>query len=433
MTDAASHQPPSAPRSMPPIWMRSEWWPTAIASLAAFALLASNSVLRPVRDSLGLRGGPDQLPWLFTGTFLVMLVASPIFALASARLRRRTLLVVAYAFFALVLVGFRGLLALPSLEAFGSYAFFIWASVFNLFIVSIFWSFLADVFSTEQAKRRYGYVAAGATLGAIAGPAFVGATVKSLGSFNMLLVAAGLLAVPIAGSLLLGRWLQRANPEQAAKAPDRPLGGGFLAGVRLAVSSPLLAGLCVYFILFTMLATFVYLEQARIVSEAFPDKDARTAFNAGLDLKVNVATLALQLGVTRLLLRWIGSFRSLFVLPLVTLGGVVALTLSPSVLSVTVVQVIRRAADYAFARPARETLFTLVSREERYKAKNFIETAVYRGGDTLAGWVEAAMKAAGGTALAVVAIPLSIGWIGLVGWLGWRCGRMERRDERVSG
>ena len=399
------------------IMTRAECHAVVVAFVYAFCLLASFSLLRPVRDEMGMRGGIDKLPLLFTGTFLLMLVATPVFGWASGRWKRKQLLIGIYAFFIAVLVGFFALLKLGVLPTATATAFFIWSSVFNLYVVSLFWTFMADVFSSTQAKKLYGYIAAGASLGAIAGPAVTRFTVEHIGAPNLLLVAAATLLVPIGAVLILSRWLELNNPQQSARAPERQLGGGVLDGIRLAFSSRLLLGLCGYFMLFTMLATFIYLERARIAASTFTTDVSRIEFFANIDLVTNIVTLVLQFGVTRALLSRIGSLRTLLILPVVTLTGLAALLASPTAAVIFAVEVVRRASDYAFARPARESLFTLVSRQERYKAKNFIDTTVYRGGDMTAGWVDAATKGLGVSALAIIAIPLALAWIGLVGWL----------------
>ncbi|MDZ4828589.1 MAG: MFS transporter [Phycisphaerae bacterium] len=389
----------------------------AVAFVYAFCLLASFSLLRPVRDEMGLRGGVKDLPWLFTGTFLVMLLVTPLFGAASGLLSRKRLLVGIYGFFILNLLVFYVLMRESIAPSTVAKSFFIWASVFNLYVVSLFWTFMADVFTPAQAKKLYGYIAAGASLGAIAGPAVTSLTVKELGAANLLLVAAATLILPIGAVIFLGNWLERNNPEQARRAPDRPIGGGVLDGIRLAFSSPLLLGLCGYFMLFTMLATFIYLERGRIATATFTESTDRTRFFANIDLTTNTLTLALQFGATRALLGRLGSLRALLILPFVTLLGLTALAISSTVAVLFGVEVLRRATDYAFARPARESLFTIVSREERYKAKNFIDTTVYRGGDMTAGWVDKGVAGMGVSALSFIAIPLAAAWIGLVAWL----------------
>ncbi|MFO0829336.1 MAG: MFS transporter [Phycisphaerales bacterium] len=411
-----------SPANSPPNSARAQFTGVAVAFVYAFCLLASFAMLRPVRDEMGVRGGVDKLPWLFTATFVVMLVATPIFGFASARWPRRKLLVGVYAFFIVNLLAFFALFRAEVAPDMVAKSFFVWLSVFNLYVVSVFWMFMADVFTPEQAKKLFGYIAAGASLGAVAGPMITTFTVDRLGTANLLLVAAATLLVPIAAVIALARWVERWNPAQAHRAPERPLGGGMLAGIRLALSSPLMLGLCGYFVLFTMLATFLYLEQTRVAASAFNDSASRTKFFANIDLATNIVTLTFQFGVTRALLSRVGGFRALFVLPFVTLAGLAALTVWPSIAVLSVVQVVRRATDYAFARPARESLFTLVSREERYKAKNFIDTVVYRGGDMAAAWVDSAAQAAhaGAATLGAIGIPLAAAWIGLVAWLGRR-------------
>jgi len=398
-----------------------------ISAICAFCILASFSMLRPVRDSLGVRDGTGPLPVLFTATFVVMLLATPVFGWASATLPRRPLLIGVYGFFAATLLAFWGLLTAEVAPAHIGRAFYVWQSVVNLFVVSVFWSLMADLFTSPEAKRLYGYIAAGATLGAIAGPSITTFGVEHIGTNNLLPLAAGFLGVTASGVAIL------ASPTFLPRHERRsqPLGGGVLAGVRLAFSSKLLIGLVGYFLLFTMLSTFLYLEQAAVAKREFATSDERTKFFGTVDLIAQVSTVALQLLVTRALLATAGSFRTLFVLPIATLVGLASLSFGTSTALLGGVVAGRRAIDYAFARPARESLFTMVPAESRYKAKNFIDTVVYRFGDMVAGWADFALKSrdASAATLAILGIPLALVWIGLIAWLNRTSGQLERRAD----
>jgi ATP:ADP antiporter, AAA family len=393
-----------------------------VAAISAFCLLASFSMLRSVRDEMGVRGGVKNLPWLFTGTFVAMLVATPFFGWASSRLSRRALLIATYSFFASNLILFWVLLRWEVAPATVAKSFFVWASVFNLFVVSVFWSLLADVFTSIEAKARYGYIAAGASLGAIAGPAFTALASTWIGAPNLLLVAACALCTTLVGVVWISRGATPGSPE------TQPIGGGVLDGVRLVFSSKLLLSLCGYFLFFTTVATFLYLEQSRIAQASFDTSEARISFFATIDLVTNIVTVGFQFFVTRMVLTKFGSFRSLLVLPCVSLVGFALLVPGGSPLMMGGVQVARRASDYAFARPARESLFTLVDRDSRYKAKNFIDTVVYRGGDMVAAWCDAKMVGAGRLTVAAIGIPVVLLW--LVWVLGM--GRFAKSIERPA-
>jgi AAA family ATP:ADP antiporter len=400
-----------------------------------FCLLGGYYLLRPLRDALGLAGGARELQWLFTGTFVAMLALVPLFGALVARLPPRRFVPWAYRFFTASILGFSALIGLDVQSVWVGRVFFVWISVFNLFVVSIFWSVLADRFSNAQGRRLFGFIAAGGTAGTFVGPALAATLVTALGPVALTLGAALLLEL----ALWCFHGLHRHGGAPAGSRDDghgrgdgdgaRPIGGGVLAGLGLVVRSPYLLGLCGYLLLHTAASTFLYFEQGRIVADAFPDTASRTRFFALVDLGVSTLTLLLQVFVTGRLLKGLGIGAALVLLPVASALAFVAVAWSPAVLVLAAAQALRRACDYAIARPAREVLFTVVSREAKYKAKNAIETVVYRGGDAASGWISTGLGALGiGFAgLAAIAVPLSVAWALLSLWLA------REQERRLGG
>ena len=383
-----------------------------------FALLASYYVLRPIRDQMGVAGGLENLPWLFLATLVGMLALNLPFAWLVKRLPRARFVPLTYRFFILNILIFAGLIAVAEGETavWVGRAFFVWLSIFNLFVVSIFWATVVDVFSTEQGKRLFGFIAAGATLGAICGSAVTATLARDVPTWALLLAAAVLLEAAVFAMRGLARLIGRLHEVPEASRAGETIGGDVLAGIRRTVASPYLLNIALFLALFSVTATFLYFEQAGIAKRSFPDRGAQTAFFASVDLAVNVLTLGVQLFLTGRITRW--------------LGVGVTLALSPSVASVVVIYVLRRAGNFAIARPVREVLFTVVPREDRYKAKSFIDTVVYRLGDQVGAWSYTGLSALGfgGHAAAVVAVPLSAAWLLNALWLG----RAQARRQEVA-
>jgi AAA family ATP:ADP antiporter len=371
-----------------------------------FLLLCSYYVLRPVRDALAVDLGPRTLRLLFTATFVAMLALVPLFGWLCSRLARAKLLPVVYAFFAADLLLFA--LALDGR------VFFVWLSVFNLFVVSVFWSYMADLFDTAQAARLYGAISAGGSCGAIAGPLLAASLVSVLEIPGLLLLSAFLLAGTIVCILRLARWA-RAHPRRGEPPPEAPIGGGILEGVKATLRSPFLLAICGYLVCYTGLSTALYFQQVHILAAQVPDAESRTRLLASIDLAVNTLTLLLQLFAFSRLAAALGPTGMLVVVPLVSLAGFLVLGAQPLLGVLIAFGVTRRVGEFAISKPAREALFTAVPRRERYKAKNFIDTVVYRGGDALSGWVFAGLAGA-----AFVAAGISAVWAGLGTYLGHR-------------
>ena len=395
-----------------------------------FSLLCSYYIIRPIRDEMGVQGGVENLQWLFTATFVAMLAIVPLFGWVTARYPRKRFLPIVYYFFVANLILFYLAFSLDYDKVYIARVFFVWVSVFNLFVVSVFWSLMVDVYSNEQSKRLFGFIAAGGTVGAISGPALTSFLAVPVGKVNLLILSALFLLIAVFCMKRIIHWSDiMRNSTTAASADtleqERPLGGSIIAGIKLVFASPYLLGICILMLLFTTLSTFLYFEQAQIIRDNFADSDARTSVFATIDLATNILTLLLQLLVVGRLVPMIGLAWALAMIPLLLTAGFLALSLSPVVLVLIVVQVIRRAGNYAIMRPAREMLYMVVDRETKYKAKNFIDTAVYRGGDALSSWIYAGMKSVGLSAanIALIAVPLSLIWA----WVAYRMGKWQQK------
>jgi AAA family ATP:ADP antiporter len=393
-----------------------------------FSLLCSYYIIRPMRDEMGIAGGVENLQWLFSGTFAVMLAAVPLFGWVSSRFARRRFLPYVYYFFIFNLLVFYILFRSDVTHAWVARAFFIWVSVFNLFVVSVFWSFMADLFSNEQAKRLFGFIAAGGSVGALAGPVLTTVLAIPLGPTNLLLMSICFLLWAVFCINRLNRGCQQRRHDEPdgttpARKVEQAMGGGLFAGIRLVARSPYLLGICLLMLLFTTLATFLYFQQAQIIRDHFSDPAQRTAVFAAMDLAVNTLTILIQVFLTGRLVAWLGLPLTLSLIPLLLGAGFALLGYAPVLWVLVVVQVTRRAGNYAIMRPAREMLYVVLGREEKYKAKNFIDTAVYRAGDAASAWLYAGLRAMGlslGT-IAWLAVPVAAGWA----WLAYRLGQQQ--------
>ncbi|WP_282410405.1 MFS transporter [Pseudomonas sp. PS02303] len=388
-----------------------------------FCVLASYYLVRPLRDALGLEGGADKLQWLFTATFVVMLLMVPVFGALASRLPATRFVPLIYRVIAASMLVFGVLIANRIAPVAVGRVFFVWISIYNLFIVSIFWSVLVDRFSSEQGRRLFGFIAAGGTLGTFIGPLLAATMATRLGPVALTVAAALLLEVAVRCYRAL---LSRTQSQSGSRLmEDRRMGGSMLAGITLITRSPYLLGLVLFMLLHTSAATLLYFEQGRIVAGSYADVASRTQFFAVVDLIVSALTLIFQLLLTAPLIRLVGVGGALVALPLATIVAFSAMALAPVPATVALAQGLRRAVEFAIVRPAREVLWTVVSREEKYKAKNVIETLVYRGGDAASGWLSVGLTAlgAGFGLVALVIVPFAGLW-------GWLCLWLARHQEK---
>jgi ATP:ADP antiporter, AAA family len=393
-----------------------------------FTLLAGYYVLRPLRDQMGIAGGVKALPWTFTATFATLLAAQPIYGKLVAKLPRARFIPLVYHFFVFNLVVFWLLLTLDVATVIVARVFFVWVSVFNLFAVAVFWSFMADVFTSEQGKRLFGFIGAGGTAGGLLGPAITIGLSVPLGPINLLIAAIMFLELAVFCVYRLERTVDAAR---LSHPDERSIGGSAFAALPELIRSGYLVGVGAWVSLLSFGATILYFVQANVVATSVRGAGAQTRIFATIDLAVGLLTLATQTFATERLLRRFGVGATAAALPAVYLVGFAVLALAPSLAVVLVVQVLQRWTNFAIANPARQVWFTVVSRGEKYKAKNLIDVVIYRGSDALYGWVFDSLQAVGLKlgAIALCALPVAAGWL----VLSMALGRTQaRRAERLA-
>jgi AAA family ATP:ADP antiporter len=368
-----------------------------------FLLFTSYYILRPIRDSMGVTGGVENIDDLFGWTLLGMLLAVPVFGWLSGRFRRGVFLPWTYVFFAAQLVAFWALFTAQEDDAATARVFFVWVSVFNLFVISVFWSFMADLFDREQGKRLFAFITAGASVGAMTGSAITSVLAKSVGDANLLLVS----AVMLASTVVLMRYLlgwSAARTGRGERIDERPIGGNPFAGLKLVLSSPYLGGIAAFVFLMAAVNTFLYLQQAELLSVHYPESSARTAFLGRVELAMSVITLLLQLFAVGRLTKRAGVAAMIVVVPLFVVAGFLLIAVSPTLATLVGVFIARRVGQYAIVRPCREMLYTTVDRESKYKAKNVNDTLVYRTSDYVVAKGHDAIVAAWSASLSGIAL-----------------------------
>jgi len=369
--------------------------PVVGAGLAMFFLLfAGYFMLRPIRETMGVAGGVDNLQWLFTGTFVATLVVLPLYGWIASKVARRRIVPWVFGMVVASLLAYgAAMLATPD-DVWLARTFYIWVSVINLLMISLAWSVLADVMESHEAKRLFALIAAGASLGGLAGPLLTTLLVKPLGHGGLMLVSAVLIGASAATATWLHRWRDRHPLPAGASSSEqrqRPLGGNPFAGATAVFRSPYLLGIAFFVLLLATVTTFLYFEQAKLVAERFTSKEEQTQVFGLIDTVVQTLAILSQLFITGRIAQKLGVGVLLVAVPVIMAGGFLWLALSPVFAVFVVVMVVRRAGEYAFVRPGREMLYTVVPAEQKYKAKNFIDTVVYRGGDALSGWVKRAL------------------------------------------
>lgn len=400
--------------------------PLLLATAYGFSILFAYYLLRPVRDEIGA-ADRGNLQVLWTAVFGVMLLAVPLYSAAVARLRRGVFIPLANRFFAVNLIAFYAALVLlpESARPWIDRVFYVWTSVFALFVVTVFWGFVVDLFRDEQGRRLFGFVSVGASLGGVIGAAATAALAPHLPVFLLLLLA----VLPLEAACWLARALDRhaeRNPETLNREGETRVGGSAWSGIDPVLRDHRLRNIALWILLMTFASTMLYFVQSHLVGEAITDRAMRRTFLARIDLAVNTVTILTQLLFTAHILRRLGIGLTLALLPAVAALGFLVLGTAPTALALGALLVVRVLYDgsrHALAKPAREVLFTRVGREQRYKSKAFIDAAVYRGGDLLSGWIFAGLATLGMTigSIALAAVPVAVIWA----LLGRRLGRTD--------
>jgi AAA family ATP:ADP antiporter len=400
-------------------------------------MFSSYTILRPVRDALGITSGLEKIPYLFWAVFVVMLLLQPVYGWLTSRFPRTVFLPWVYGFFTVNLLAFYAWFHLEADHTWIARTYFVWVSVFNLFVVAAFWGLMADVFTREQAGRLFGFIWAGASTGGLIGPWITNRLAVPIGAINLLPISAVLLALSLVFMRQVIRW-QRSQISTVPSATgsrelrsDEALGGSAWAAFREVVRSPYLLGITAFVLLMTWVSTFLYLEQQAFVAKVFANANERARFFADIDWWVQAASLFIQLLLFGRIFKWVGLRAMLVSVPLIMIAGYALFALVPSFMVLVVVYAVRRVGDYALTRPCRDSLFTVVSREEKYKAKSLIDTFVYRGGDATSGSLYKALTGTFGAG------PSTIGWLGVVisalwAVLAWGLGSAQERGRSVT-
>lgn len=399
-------------------------------------------MVRPVRETMGAIGGTKTLQGLMAATFVVMLIAVPVYSWLVNRLPRRWLVRVVFHFFCVSLIGFSAALQFGRdfVQVHAANVFFVWVNLFALFATSVFWSVLADVFSSDQGKRLFGRIAAGGTLGAIVGSALTSQLAVRLPTSGLLLVPAVTLQLGLWCAWRLERQVSRTADGQsqrpgAVDADSEISTGGLWQGILHVLRSPYLAMICVFLFFVQAAGTQLYFQQAEIVGAQVVDDQEKTQWFAYIDLSTQLLTLLGQLFVAGFVLRRLGVASALMLLPLVYLVSFSWLAAHESLYVVSAAMVMTRATGYGVTVPSREVLFTVVSREDKYKSKSFIDTVVLRGGDAVSGQLYGSLRNLGGFAsgtLNLFTLPLVILWAYAAFRLGRRQAVLARKQSSQS-
>ena len=415
---------------------RDELVAVAWSCLYFFCIMAAYFILRSVRETMAIVSGVQNIPWLFTGTFVLMMLATPLFGWVASRFPRKTFLPWIYYFFVVNILVFYLVFTYaqnngPSL-LWISRAFFVWISVFNLFVVSVFWSFMADIYSKRQSRRLFGVISAGGSLGAIAGPLITTVLVIPLGFENLLPISAGFLMLGVLCIYRLREWVQRgavSKPSASGPGSGRAIGGKAWAGLTLVLSQRYFTAIALALLCANFLGGATYIYMAQIVSTTFEGTDRQTQIFAFMDAAINALSFVGQLLIVRHAVGKLGIGWTLALLPLVSIVGFAILALHPTFAVIAALHVLRRSLAFGFSKPTSDMLYSVVSPEAKYKAKNFIDTTVYRGWDVVSSWTVSAIGGIGLSGVALVCVPVACLWLLIARWIGLD---YRRRDEEST-
>ena len=394
-----------------------------------FCVLCGYYILRPIRDESGVLLGTEFISYAFSITFAVMLAAVPAFGWLVANVPARRIVPIIYSLVITVLIVFWALLTFEKSNIYVAGAFFVWVNVFVLFVVSLFWSFMAEIWKSDQAKRLYGVISVGGTCGALTGPALIQALVRTIGVANLLLVSAAFLAIALGFDMALRRYINETTGKTDDIQPER---SGMLAGALNVWKSPYLLRIGVWTLAGTFFGLYFYLEQARIFGEALSDQTERVEMLARIETGVSLLTMIFELFITGRLMQFIGVGRTMAIGPICAVLALIAVMASPTVAVIGTIMILMRGLDYGMSGPASRVLYTIVAPHDKYRAQNFNDTVVYRGGNASISWFynafTSAAKSAGFAAapiITAVAVPLAIGW-------AWLCLDLGRRHDRSA-
>jgi len=403
-----------------------------------FCVLSSYYILRPVREQMAVGSGPDTIPYLFIGTFIAMLVATPVFGWVASRFPRRVFLPWVYLFFISNIIIF-WIVFSRAVNNGGEYiwlgrTFFVWLSVFNLFIVSVFWSFMADIYTREQGRRLFGVITAGGSIGALFGGAVTSALVVPIGFQNLLPISAAILLLAVLCISQLRVWVVREHEDEITETVEsgEPLGGNPFAGITHLLSSKYFAGIAISSVVASLLGTALYMFMAELIETAIPDANEQTRFFSNINVVTSALSLVGQMFLVKHVVSRFGIGVSLALMPAVSVMGFALLAFDPVLGVVTFLTIARRALGFGFTKPTTDMLYSVVTPEEKYKTKNFIDTAVYRGGDVIGTWTVKLMSALGIAGISFVMLPFAVLWTIVALWLG-KDYRRQARELKHSG
>ena len=399
-----------------------------------FCVLASYYMLRSVREAMAIVSGVTNIPWLFTGTFTLMILVTPVFGWVTSRFPRRTFLPWIYYFFVTNIIIFFGIFSYAQSSGIDlvwiSRAFFVWLSVFNLFVVSVFWSFMADIFSKQQSRRLFGVISAGGSAGALLGPIVTSLLVTRIGFQNLLPISATLLLLAVFCIYKLRHWVRHRNTHTTG-AIEKPvvIGGSAWAGAKLVLTTPYFGAIALALACANFLGGVTYIYMADIVSTTFDGTDRQTQVYAVMDALINALSLVGQLLLVKHSVRRLGIGGTLVLLPLISVIGFTLLAMNPAFIIIAGLHVMRRSLGFGFTKPTTDMLYAVVSKEAKYKAKNFVDTAVYRGWDVASSWIVKFMGGLGLSGIALLCVPVAIVWGTLTIWIGRE---YRRRDQETN-
>lgn len=411
---------------------REEVVAVAWSFLYFFCIMSAYFMLRSVRETMAIVSGVQNIPWLFTGTFVLMMLATPVFGWVASKYPRRTFLPWVYYFFVANILVFFVVFTFAQNENLSllwiSRAFFVWLSVFNLFVVSVFWSFMADVYSKQQSRRLFGIISAGGSAGALVGPLLTSVLVVPIGFKNLLPISAVLLLLGVYCVYQLRGWV-RQHPGESGDSieSERPIGGKAWAGLSSVINQRYFGAIAMALLCANFLGGAMYMALAQMVSVAFEGADRQTQVFAFMDAAINALSFVGQLLLVKHSVKKLGIGWTLSLLPLLSIAGFAVLALNPTFAVAAVFHILRRSLGFGFSKPTSDMLYSVVSPEAKYKAKNFIDTTVYRGWDVVSTWTIRSIGSIGLSGVALFCVPIAIAWMLIVRWIGQE---YRRRDNK---